>query len=98
MTAHAMDDVEVENMDVQGYDKAEYATVGGKRTSRSRSKKNIKKTKGGKKSKKVKKTTRKHKKGGPSNWIKHVKAFCKKTGKTFPEALKDPMCRKSFKH
>ena len=24
----------------------------------------------------------------------HVKAFCKKTGKTFPKALKDPLCKK----
>ena len=46
------------------------------------------------------KTTRKKstKKKGPSKWIMHVKAFCKKTGKNFPEALKDPMCRKTFKH
>jgi len=46
------------------------------------------------------KTTRKKstKKKGPSKWIMHVKAFCRKTGKKFPEALKDPMCRKTFKH
>ena len=37
-------------------------------------------------------------KKGPSKWIMHVKAFCKKTGKNFPQALKDPMCRKTFKH
>jgi hypothetical protein len=51
-----------------------------------------------------KRSTKKHghKKHGhkkaPSKWIMHVKAYCKKTGKTFPEALKDPMCRKTFKH
>ncbi len=47
------------------------------------------------------KTTRKKstkKKKSPSKWIMHVKAFCKKTGKTFPEALKDPMCKRTFKH
>ena len=37
-------------------------------------------------------------KKGPSKWIMHVKAFCRKTGKNFPQALKDPMCRKTFKH
>ena len=37
------------------------------------------------------------KKGKAGAWIMHVKAFCKKTGKTFPEALKDPMCKKSYK-
>ena len=54
---------------------------------------------------KMKKGTKKGKrkgkrkgKKGPSKWIMHVKAFCKRTGKTFPEALKDPMCKKSFKH
>lgn len=51
-------------------------------------------TKNKTRSKKPKKSHRK----GPSKWILHVKAFCKRTGKTFPEALKDPMCRKSFKH
>lgn len=43
------------------------------------------------------KRTRKGKRP-PSKWIMHVKAFCKKTGKKFPQALKDPMCRKTFKH
>lgn len=37
-------------------------------------------------------------KRGPSKWIMHVKAFCRKTGKNFPNALKDPLCRKTFKH
>ena len=46
-----------------------------------------------------KRTTKKRRnKKGPSKWIMHVKAYCKKTGKTFPEALKDPMCKKSFKN
>ena len=72
-------------------------TVGGKRR-----RKPSRRTRGRKvhhKKSMKKRTTKKrgHKKG-PSKWIMHVKAFCKKTGKTFPEALKDPMCKKSFKH
>ena len=46
----------------------------------------------------IKGTKRKGHKKGPSKWIMHVKAYCRKTGKTFPEALKDPMCGKSFIH
>ena len=69
----------------------EYSGVGGKRRKGSR------RSRKGKKMKKGRKGTRKGKKG-PSKWIMHVKAFCKKTGKTFPEALKDPMCKKTFKH
>lgn len=52
---------------------------------------------GTKNKRRSKKSKKSHKKG-PSKWISHVKAFCKRTGKTFPEALKDPMCRKSFRH
>lgn len=69
--------------------------VGGKRKKGSKSK--SRKSRKGKKMKKGKKGTRKGKRP-PSKWIMHVKAFCKKTGKKFPEALKDPMCRKTFKH
>ena len=89
--------------DVQGFSAepqigSEFTGGKKRRSSKSTKKKGgNKKTKGGKKAKGNKKGTRKHTKG-PSDWIKHVKAFCKKTGKTFPEALKDPMCRKSFKH
>lgn len=57
-------------------------------------KRSMKKRKGTKR----KGTKRKGHKKGPSKWIMHVKAYCRKTGKTFPEALKDPMCRKSFRH
>ena len=53
------------------------------------------KRKGTKKKGTKRKGTRKK---GPSKWIMHVKAFCKKTGKNFPQALKDPLCRKTFKH
>ena len=72
---------------------------GGKKRRKASSKKRG--TRSTKKKRVVKrKTTRKKstKKKGPSKWIMHVKAFCKKTGKNFPEALKDPMCRKTFKH
>lgn len=65
--------------------------TGGKRRKGSR------RSRKGKKMKKGKKGTRKGKRP-PSKWIMHVKAFCKKTGKKFPEALKDPMCKKTFKH
>lgn len=78
--------------EVKGYSSEPgYSALGGKRRKGSR------RSRKGKKMKKGRKGTRKGKKG-PSKWIMHVKAFCKKTGKTFPEALKDPMCKKTFKH
>lgn len=70
---------------------------GGKKRRKSRRKTRRRGTKNKTRSKKSKKSKKSHKKG-PSKWISHVKAFCKRTGKTFPEALKDPMCRKSFRH
>ena len=77
---------------VEGYSGPETGSmIGGKRRKGSR------KSRKGKKMKKGKKGTRKGKRP-PSKWIMHVKAFCKKTGKKFPEALKDPMCKKTFKH
>ena len=80
---------------------AEYnsgSITGGKKRRKSSSKKRG--TRSTKKRVVKRKTTRKKstKKKGPSKWIMHVKAFCKKTGKTFPEALKDPMCKRTFKH
>ena len=81
--------------EVEGYSSGpKYSALGGKRR---KGRKGSRRTKKGNKMKKGKKGTRKGKKG-PSKWIMHVKAFCKKTGKKFPEALKDPMCRKTFKH
>ena len=82
---------------VEGYAGSEnFSLVGGKRK---------KKTKKGSKMKKTRKRSRKGTRKGtrkgkrpPSKWIMHVQAFCKKTGKNFPQALKDPMCRKTFKH
>lgn len=72
-------------------------TVGGKRR-----RKTSRRTRGRKvhhkKSMKRRGTKKRGHKKGPSKWIMHVKAYCRKTGKTFPEALKDPMCKKTFKH
>ena len=69
---------------------------GGKRR---RGRKGSKSRRGTKKRGSKKRGTKKRgsKKRGASPWILHVKAFCKKTGKNFPQALKDPMCRKTFK-
>jgi hypothetical protein len=36
-----------------------------------------------------------HKKTG--NWIAHVKAYCRKTGKNFREALSDPKCKAEYR-
>lgn len=69
---------------------------GGKRRRRRSSKRFSKRS--SKRGKKVMRKKTKKRSKGPSKWIMHVKAFCKKTGKTFPEALKDPACKRSFKH
>lgn len=84
--------------DAEHYDKSSDTNLGGgKKKRKSRRKTRHMGTKNKRRSKKSKKSKKSHKKG-PSKWISHVKAFCKRTGKTFPEALKDPMCRKSFRH
>jgi len=88
---------------VEGYAGPETGSMlGGKRRKGSRKgRKGSRRTKKGDKMKKGHKGTRKGTRKGkrpPSKWIMHVKAFCKKTGKNFPQALKDPMCRKTFKH
>lgn len=84
---------------VEGYAGPETGSMlGGKHRKGSR-KGSRKSKKGGKKMRKGDKGKRTRKgKRPPSKWILHVKAFCKKTGKKFPQALKDPMCRKTFKH
>jgi hypothetical protein len=64
----------------------------GKKNSGKKSQKKFKKVLG-KKKKSVKKGSKKR---GPSKWITHVKAYCKKHNMTFPEALKDPNCGKAF--
>lgn len=85
----------VQDGGVQGYGGTEkFSMLGGKRR---KGRKGSRRTKKGSKMKKGRKGTRKGKRP-PSKWIMHVKAFCKKTGKNFPQALKDPMCRKTFKH
>lgn len=86
-------EVEVEQEGgVQGYAGTEkFSMLGGKRRKGSRKTK-----KGGKKGKKGKKGTRKGKRG-PSKWIMHVKAFCKKTGMKYPDALKSKQCKADYK-
>tara|TARA_B110000483_G_scaffold202239_1_gene243759 strand:- start:143 stop:466 length:324 start_codon:yes stop_codon:yes gene_type:complete len=93
---------EIQEGGVEGYAGTEnFSLVGGKRRKgrkgSRRTKKGDKMKKGRKGHKGTRKGTRKGKRP-PSKWIIHVKAFCKKTGKNFPQALKDPMCRKTFKH
>jgi hypothetical protein len=46
--------------------------------------------------KKSDKGTRKGKRP-PSKWIMHVKAFCKKTGMKYPDALKSKQCKADYK-
>ncbi len=73
-------------------------TLGVPSTGGKKKRKRSSKSKGTRSTKKrgtKKKGTRKK---GPSKWIMHVKAFCRKTGKNFPQALKDPLCRKTFKN
>lgn len=85
--------------DVEAFDSStnNEETVGGKRR-----RKSSRRTRGRKvhhkRSMKRRGTKKRGHKKGPSKWIMHVKAYCRKTGKTFPEALKDPMCKKTFKH
>lgn len=92
------------SQEVEAYDASQSneQTVGGNKKvkSKKRGPKKVGSKKGGTKKRGSKKvgTKKRRNKKGPSKWIMHVKAFCKKTGKTFPEALKDPMCKKSFKN
>ena len=77
--------------EIQGYAGREIGSMlGGKRRKGSRG------TKKGKKGKKSSKGTRKGKRP-PSKWIMHVKAFCKKTGMKYPDALKSKECKSSYK-
>ncbi len=72
---------------------------GGKRRNRSRRSRKQNKQNGGKSKKSKKSKSKKTRKLGKalSNWINHVKAFAKSKGITYPEALKNPLCKKSFK-
>ena len=79
---------------VEEYDGGKsYTAVGGKRR---RGRKGSRRTKKGKKMKKGRKGTRKGKRP-PSKWIMHVKAFCKKTGMKYPDALKSKQCKAEYK-
>ena len=90
--AMGSDNVEGYTRDLPGTELAGGKRRRGRRTvKKSRKGKKVRKGKSAKKSRKTKG------KKGASPWIAHVKAFCKKTGKNFPQALKDPMCRKTFK-
>jgi hypothetical protein len=82
---------------VEGYAGTEnFSLVGGKRRKGSRrTKKDGKKMKKGMK-KGTRKGTRKGKRP-PSKWIMHVKAFCKKTGMKYPDALKSKQCKAEYK-
>ena len=96
MTA-VLDENLVKEDNVEDMDNLTDLQGGKKRRKRSSKSKRTRSTK--KKGTKRKGTKRKGtRKKGPSKWIMHVKAFCKKTGKNFPQALKDPLCRKTFKH
>lgn len=72
---------------------------GGKRRNRSRRSRKQNKQNGGKSKKSKKSKSKKTRKLGKalSNWINHVKAFAKSKGITYPEALKNPLCKNSFK-
>tara|TARA_B100000989_G_C19394904_1_gene407372 strand:+ start:70 stop:357 length:288 start_codon:yes stop_codon:yes gene_type:complete len=92
--------------EVEAYDNAldKHETVGGrkgiKKTRAKKPKKPRKPRKGKKGSRKtVKRGTKKRgNKKVLSKWVMHVKSFCKKTGKNFPQALKDPLCKRTFRH
>jgi len=79
---------------VEGYAGTEnFSLVGGKRRKGSRRTKKGDKMKKGRKGHKG---TRKGKRP-PSKWIMHVKAFCKKTGMKYPDALKSKECKAEYK-
>ncbi len=93
MGAELVEEQATQEGGVEGYDGGKsYTAVGGKRRKGSRKSK-----KGGKKKIKGKgKGTRKGKRP-PSKWILHVKAFCKKTGMKYPDALKSKECKAGYK-
>lgn len=84
--------------EVEGYAGTEnFSMLGGKRR---KGRKGSRKTKKGSKMKKGRKGTRKGTRKGkrpPSKWIMHVKAFCKKTGMKYPDALKSKECKAGYK-
>lgn len=82
---------EVQSGGIEGYTGTEkFSMLGGKR----------RRTKKGNKMKKGHKGTRKGIRKGkrpPSRWIMHVKAFSKKRGMKYPDALKSKDCRNAYK-
>ena len=42
--------------------------------------------------------TKKAKSGNVSSWIQHVKDYASKNNMKYPEALKDPNCKKEYKN
>mgnify|MGYP001044108360 CR=1 FL=1 len=93
MGAELVEEQATQEGGVEGYAGTEkFSMLGGKRRKGSRKSK-----KGGKKMRKGKgKGTRKGKRP-PSKWIMHVKAFCKKTGMKYPDALKSKECKAEYK-
>jgi hypothetical protein len=81
---------------VEGYAGPETGSMlGGKRR---KGRKGSRRTKKGDKMKKGRKGKRTRKgKRPPSKWILHVKAFCKKTGMKYPDALKSKECKAGYK-
>ena len=99
MGAELVEEQATQEGGVEGYDGGKsYTAVGGKRRKGSRKGSRSRKSKkGGKKKIKGKgKGTRKGKRP-PSKWILHVKAFCKKTGMKYPDALKSKECKAGYK-
>ena len=100
-------DDQTSNVQAHDSNSSTYATVdgqsGGRRRRKSRGKSRrgskrskVKKTKGKKGKKGKKHGTRKlHK--ALSGWIGHVKSFAKMHKMKYPQALKDPRCKKSYK-
>jgi len=87
---------EMKGGEVEGYAGTEkFSMLGGKRR---KGRKGSRRTKKGDKMKKGRKGKRTRKgKRPPSKWIMHVKAFCKKTGMKYPDALKSKECKAGYK-
>jgi len=100
MGAELVEEQATQEGGVEGYAGTEkFSMLGGKRRKGSRKgsgSRSRRTKKGGKKIKKARKGTRKGKRP-PSKWILHVKAFCKKTGMKYPDALKSKECKAGYK-
>ena len=97
MGTELIQEQEAQEGGVEGYAGTEnFSLVGGKRR---KGRKGSRKTKKGDKMKKGRKGHKGTRKGKrpPSKWILHVKAFCKKTGMKYPDALKSKQCKAEYK-